>query len=160
MSTGTQRLSQAQSDLQAAQIVITQERKEQMRQELKAAIKQGRAIDEQIKTNGAELVKARAQAEPLWTKREAISKARTALDEAFQQNDFPSDEEIEQYETKRSELTGEWHQLTQKIIALSGVIARLQAEYERLKFSRSRQAMGIKDLRLALDGELVGTQRM
>ncbi|MGA7558351.1 MAG: hypothetical protein WBW12_05495, partial [Terriglobales bacterium] len=59
----------------------------------------------------------------------------------------------------RAELTDEWHKLTAKIVPLSGVIAGLEAEHERLKFARSRAAMGANDLRLAVRGELVGTQR-
>jgi hypothetical protein len=157
---GTERLAQAQADLQAAEIVISTERAAQLESDLRAAIEQGRAIDERIKTNGAGLVKARAQAEPLWTQRDAISRARQELDAAFQQNDFPSDEETRAYESKRAALTEEWHKLTEPITALSGLIARAEEEFRQLKFARSRAATSVNDIRLGIRGGLVGSQRV
>jgi chromosome segregation ATPase len=160
MSTGQTRLAQAQADLQAAELVIAGEHREQLKERLKAAIEEGRAIDERLTATGAELVKARAQSEPLWTQREVISRTRTALDKEFQAKDFPSDEEAREYESKRGELTDQWQALTAQISTFSDVIARDEAEYERLKFARSRAAMAVNDLRLGIRGELVGAQRM
>lgn len=158
-SVGQSKLAEAHAAIEAAHVVIAEERKEQLKERLKAVIEEGRAIDERLKTTGAELVKSRSQAEPLWAQRETISKRRLALDASFEELDFPSAEETEQYQSKRAELTDEWHKLTAKIVPLSGVIAGLEAEHERLKFARSRAAMGVNDLRLAVRGELVGTQR-
>src|ERR1035438_3676318 len=116
MSTGaTQKLAQAQADLQAAQITISEERAAQLESDLRAVIEQGRAIDELLKTNGAKLLKARAEAEPLWVKREIVSKTRQALDASFSANDFPSDKETQEYEQERARLTSEWHKLTEPI---------------------------------------------
>jgi recombination DNA repair RAD52 pathway protein len=150
-------LEQAKADVANAERVIVHEHAEQMKQQFKIAIEEGRRIESEIKRTGTELVQARAQAEPLWTQREVISKTRDALDKAFQANDFPSDEQAEEYEQRRAALTNEWHALTEKIIPLSGTIARLEAEHERLKFARSRAAMAVNDLRLGIRGELVGT---
>jgi chromosome segregation ATPase len=161
MSTaGQARLAQAQADIQTAEIVIARERKAQLEADLRKAIAEGRAIDERLKATGAELVARRAESEPFWAKRDAISKTRIALDKDFEAKDFPSDEETEQYQSKRAELTDEWHRLTSEIVPLSGVIAGLEEEFRKLNFARSQSAKAVNDLRLGIRGELVGTQRM
>jgi septal ring factor EnvC (AmiA/AmiB activator) len=151
MSTaGQARLAQAQADIQAAELVIAEERKEQLKERLKAAIEEGRAIDERLKTTGAELVARRAESEPFWAKRDAISKTRIALDKDFEAKDFPSDEETEQYQSKRAALTQQWHEVTERINTLSGDIARLEEEFRQLKFARSRTVNAVNDLRNAI----------
>jgi multidrug resistance efflux pump len=150
MSTGTERMQSAQSQLLAAQTALAVEHVENLQAQLTAAIAEGKRIEGEIKRTGAELVKARAEAEPLWTRRESISKARLVLDAEFEKNDFPDAHDTEEYESKRAALTGQWHELTEKIIPLSNSIAALEDQYRGWKVARSRAEIAVRDVRLAL----------
>jgi hypothetical protein len=150
-TTAQERLQAARSDLMNAEAVIVGEHMEQMKEQFAAAIAEGKTIDEQMEATGARLVEARAKAEPLWIKRDGISKARADLDAAFQQNDFAGDSETAEYERKRAALTDEWERLTTKeIIPLSNLIGQLDHEFTQLKFARGRVAGRVSDLRAAI----------
>jgi chromosome segregation ATPase len=147
---GATRLQEAQAQVLAAEVVIAQEHEQSLHDQYDAARAEGRQIQSEIDRNGVELVNARQQAEPLWVKREQISKARAELDKDFAANDFPSDDQIEAHERKRTALTEEWHEATEKITLLSGGIARLEEEFRRLKFARSRSVIAVNDLKNAI----------
>jgi chromosome segregation ATPase len=150
MSTATERLGQAQASLLAAQAVIAVEHLQSLEEQLKSAKEEGRAIDERLKKTGSSLAAKQREAEPLWTQRDAISRARQALDNDFQALDFSSDKETEEYEQKRATLTDEWHKWTEKITALGSFIGQAEHELCQLKFARSRTVNAVNDLRNAI----------
>ena len=157
---GTERMRDARSQLVEAEATLALEHTENLHAQFAAAIKEGRDIDEKLIAIGARLVQARAQAEPLWQKRDLVNQSKAALDKAFQAIDFPGPSETEKYERERAQLLNEWDRLTAEIIALSNRIGSLQHEYDGWKVARGRAERGVSDCRLALRGELVGTQRM
>jgi len=144
-------MQSAQSQLLAAEVALAAEHLQNLDDQLAAATTEGKRIEGEIKRTGEELVSKRAQAEPLWTARAAIDKARADLDTAFQQNDFAGAQETEQYVQKRAALADEWDRLTTKeIIPLSNVIGRLDHEFTQWKFARGRVAGRVNDLRQAI----------
>jgi chromosome segregation ATPase len=144
---GTEKMQSAQSQLLAAQIAIAAEQFEALQEQLKVAKAEGRGIDERITEVESSLAAQHGEAEPLWEQRAIIEQTRAALDAAFEEQDFPSEAQGEEYEEKRATLTNQWHELTKPISVLSGDIARLEDELRQLKFARSRTATAVNDLR-------------
>jgi predicted nucleic acid-binding Zn-ribbon protein len=149
-STGQARLAEARAQIASAEITLAAEHFESLKEQLKAALSEGRRIDAQLEATGARLVEARRQAEPLWQKRDAISKSRLALDESFQANDFPTDKETTAYEQRREELTDEWHRLTAEITPLSNTIGKSEDEFRGWKVARGRAEIAVRQVRQAL----------
>jgi uncharacterized coiled-coil DUF342 family protein len=147
---GTERMQEARSQMAAAESVLATEQFQALNDQYDAAKAEGRKIDELLKGIGSSLAAKHREAEPLWTQREIVSKTRVALDNDFQALDFPSDQETEEYEQKRATLADEWHKWTEKITALSGLIAQMEQELCQLKFARSRTVNAVNDLRNAI----------
>lgn len=155
---GTSRMQSAQAQVLAAEVVLAEEHFQSLIDQLDAAKAEGRKIDELIKQTESSLGAKHLEAESLWAKREIVSRARATLDETFAEEDFPSEEQGEEYAEKRAALTQEWHESTEKITALSGVIAPMEEELRRLKFARGRSVAAVKDLSNAI-AEKRGRQR-
>jgi chromosome segregation ATPase len=147
---GAERMQEARSQMAAAEVVLATEQFQSLKDQYEAAKAEGRKIDERITEVGSSLAAKHREAEPLWTQRTIVSRTRDELDKAFQQNDFPSDMESEQYESKRADLTNQWHQLDKKIVALSGVISPMEEEHRQLKFYREQVAGRVADFRQAI----------
>ena len=147
---GAERMQEARSQMAAAEVVIATEQFQSLNDQHEAAKAEGRKIDERIKEVESSLAAKQGEARPLWEQREVVLKTRDALDAAFEEEDFPSEAEGEEYAEKRAALTQQWHDLTQPISVLSGDIARLEEELRQLKFARSRTATAVQDLRNAI----------
>jgi hypothetical protein len=140
-------MQQAQSQILAAEGVLAQEHLEKLEETLAAAIAEGKRIEEGKQTCGVRLVQARAEAEPLWQKRDAVSKARADLDADFEKQALTDPEE---YERQRAELTDQWHKFTAQILPLSNIIGAAEDEYRRWEIGGSRLAGRIVDLRRSI----------
>jgi chromosome segregation ATPase len=143
---GVTRMQEAQAQVLAAEVVIATQQFQALTDQYDAAKAEGRKIDELIKQTGSSLAAKHRESEPLWERRAIIDRTRGALDKAFAEQEFPSEEQGEQYAEKRAALTDQWHQLTTTITQFSGDIARLEEELRRLNFARSRSVMAVKDL--------------
>jgi chromosome segregation ATPase len=138
------------TQLLAAQATLAVEHVENLRGELKAAVAEGKRIDEQLKATGERLVAARTKSESLLNAREGLSRTRDELDAAFEANDFPTPDEETTYEQRREQLTQQWHRLTAEILPFSNVVGRSEDEFRTLQVVRGRVAGRAADLREAI----------
>jgi chromosome segregation ATPase len=153
MSTGQTQLRQAHAAIQAAEIVIAQERRAQLEADLQKAIETAGRIGQEIKDKGAYLAPLERESTDVWNRREVVSAEMRELTA----EEFFVPEEIEAAEKRLGVLDREYSKLTKRITELTYLRAPVEHEILNLEVDQRRVRLAIKDLRLALKGQLQGS---
>ena len=152
MSTGQMKLAQAQADIQAAEVVIAQERKAKLETDLREALETVGRIKKLIKDKGEYLRPLGTEAGEVWSRREVVKAEIRALTA----QEFFSSEEIAAAEARLEVLDEEDSKLTERITKLTYLRAPVEHEIQNLEFDQRRMEQAVRDLRLSLSGQLQG----
>jgi chromosome segregation ATPase len=151
-SVGQTKLQEARAAIQAAEIIISQEQRAQLEDQLRKAIELAGQIEQKIKDKRSYLETFGTEFPDKWNQRAAVSAEISSLTE----QEFYLPEEIEVAETRLRALDVEYSKLTKRITELTYLRAPVEHEIQNLEFDQGRVMKGIGDLRLALNGQLMG----
>jgi chromosome segregation ATPase len=149
---GKTKVEQAQAAIQAAEAIISQERRTQLENQLRDAIELAGKIKGEIQQRGEYLGKFGREFPDTWNKRALVAAEISSLTS----QEFYLPEEIESAQARLEALDQQWSELTARLTEISTLTAGPEHKILNLQVDLKRVMLGIGDLRLALKGGLVG----